>query len=109
MSPLLDDLPIPHHQNHIRLLNGGQAVRNNKAGPSVHHFGKCPLDLDFGPGVDRRGRFIQNEHGRQTQHYAGNAQKLLLSLGKVPAVFSDNGIVSIGQTLDKAVRMGRCV
>lgn len=26
MGPLLDDLPVPHDQNHIRILDGGKPV-----------------------------------------------------------------------------------
>ena len=78
---------------------------NNKAGTAFHHGSESLLDTDLGAGIDGRGCLIEDQHRRQAQHDAGNAQKLLLPLGKITAILGDHRVISIRHTLDKAVGM----
>ena len=51
MSTLLNNLPLVHHQNQIRLFNSRQAMRHNKARPPLHHSVKGLLYMHLGTGV----------------------------------------------------------
>ncbi len=106
MITLLDNIAVLHHQNHIRLLYGGQTMGHNKAGSALHHSGKGALNLHFCAGIDGRGCLVQYQHGRQTQHDSCNTQKLLLTLRKTSAILGNHCIIALRQTFDKAVCMG---
>ena len=79
MPPLLDDVAVLHDENHIRLADGGQAVGHDEACPGLHHSVERLLDVRFGARVDGTGRLVENEHGRQAEHHACDAQQLPLS------------------------------
>lgn len=44
---------------------------------------------------------VQDKHRRQAEHYARNAEQLLLTLGKASAVLADDRVVSRGILLMK--------
>ena len=88
---LLHDVAILHHKDDIGLTDGGQAVGHDKAGAALHHPGKGSLNAHLGAGVDGGGRLVQNQHGGQAEHHAGDAEQLLLALTDVAAVLGDDG------------------
>ena len=45
MRPLFNDLSVSHDEDAIRLPDGGEPVRNNKAGAALHHSGKRALHI----------------------------------------------------------------
>ena len=95
-----------HHKDLIGVFDGGKAVRHNKAGAALHHAGKSFLDTHLGAGINGGCCFVQDQHRRQAEHHAGNAQQLLLALTDVAAVLGDDGIVALRQAADEAVCMG---
>ena len=103
---LLHDVAVLHHKDHVRLADGGKAVRHNKAGTALHHAGKSFLDTHLGAGINGGGGLVQDQHRRQAEHHAGNAQQLLLALTDVAAVLGDDGVVALGQAADEAVGVG---
>ena len=103
VGALLDDLAVLHHQDDVRLADGGQPVGHDEAGAALHHLGEGFLDAHFGAGVDRAGGLVQNQHGGQAEHHPRDAQKLLLALADVAAVLGQDGVVAGGQPLDEAV------
>ena len=107
MVSLFHDAPVPHHQDYVRLPNGGQPVGHDKAGAPSGHMGKGVLNFQFRAGVNAAGSLVQDEHGRQVEHYPGNAQKLLLSLAQIAAVLGHHAVVAAGQAQDEAVGMGQ--
>ena len=64
MRPLFNDLSVSHDEDAIRLPDGGEPVRNNKAGAALHHSGKRALHINFRACIDAARRFIQNQHRR---------------------------------------------
>ena len=74
MGSLFHNVSIPHHKNQVRFLNRREPMSNNKACSAFHHGIKCLLNLNLCPGVDRRGCFIQEEHGGQAEHHPGNTK-----------------------------------
>ena len=107
MGALLDHIAVPHDQDRIRVPDGGQAVGDDEGGAAFHHGGKGLLDPLFCADVDGGGRFVKDQHRGQAEHYAGDAQQLLLTLGEGTAVFRYEGVVAFRQPADKAVGMGR--
>jgi hypothetical protein len=81
-------------------------VRHDKAGAPLHHAGKGLLDAHLGAGINGGGGLVQDQHGRQAEHHAGDAEQLLLALTDVAAVLCNDGIVALGQAADKAVGVG---
>ena len=106
MISLLHDVPVPHDQDGVRVPDGGQPVGHNEAGAALHHLLEGLLDADLRAGVDGGGGLVQNQHGRQAQHYPGNAQQLLLPLGNGAAILPDDRVIALGKPLDKAVGVG---
>ena len=41
--PLLDDMAVLHDQDHIGLLDGGEAVGHDEGGAPLHEGGKCAV------------------------------------------------------------------
>ena len=48
------------------------------------------LNLDFGCGVEGRGRFVENENRRVLEEAAGNGNSLLLAAAQLNAALTDN-------------------
>ena len=92
-----------HHQNPVGVLDGGQAVRNDEGGLSLHQVLHGPLHLLLGVGIHVAGGLVQNEHLRVVEHGAGDGQQLLLSLADVAAVLADHGVIALRQAHDVAV------
>lgn len=97
--------PVLHDQNDIGTLNGGEAVSDDEARAPFHHLSEGFLNLQLGARVNGGGRFVKNQHRRQTEHDARDAQQLLLSLRKLSAGFADDGVVALRKPLDEAVRV----
>ena len=64
VGALLNDLTILEDENFISLLNGGEAVGNDQAGPTFHQSTHGLLDTEFQPGINRGGCLIQNQYLR---------------------------------------------
>ena len=94
MRPLFNDLSVSHDEDAIRLPDGGEPVRNNKAGAALHHSGKRALHINFRACIDAARRFIQNQHRRIGEHYARDTQQLALPLGEIAAILCKHSIVA---------------
>lgn len=106
MISLLDDVAILHYEDNIRLADSGKAVSNDEARSALHHLREGVLNLDLGSRIYRGSSLVQDKHRRQAEHYARNAEQLLLTLGKASAVLADDRVVSLRHSLDEAVRVG---
>ena len=76
---LLHDVAVLHHKDKVCLPDGGKAVRHDEAGASLHHAGKGLLDAYLSAGINGGGGFVQNQHGRQADRRAGDAEQQLLN------------------------------
>ena len=61
------------------------------------------LDLD---GLDRRPRFIENQHRRILEQCAGDGQALALAAGQQRAVLADQGVQPLRELLDELQGVG---
>ena len=103
---LLDDPARVHDEDDVRILNGGEAVRDDEARPALHELGEGVLHQFFRARIDVARRLVENEHGRAADHDARHAQELFLSFGE-RALAADDGIIPLGQPADEAVRVHR--
>ncbi len=95
MISLLDHLAVLHDENDVRIADGGEAVRDDKARSAEHEPREVFLYLDFRSRIDGRSRLVENEHGRQAEHDASDAQELFLPLREGAPVLADDGIVTV--------------
>ena len=72
MVALLDDIAVLHNQDDIRVANGRETVRDDEACASLHQVIHRTLDQLFCTGIDRTGRFIQDEDAVIGKDSAGN-------------------------------------
>ena len=79
---------------------------HNEAGAASHEGFKGALDVLLRAGVNGGGSLVQNQHGGQAQHDAGDAQQLLFALRQAAAILGDDRIIALGQAADEAVGMG---
>ena len=67
----LDDPPVVHDEDQIRVLDRGDPVGDNEDRAVVAQLFELGLDLAFGFHIDGGGRVVQNEDGRILQQGAG--------------------------------------
>ena len=89
MRAALYDAAVAHDEDAVRAADGGQPVRDDKAGAALHHGGKRLLDADLGTGVNGACRLVEDEHGRTREHDARNTEKLFLALRDVSVALAD--------------------
>ena len=78
VASLLDDVAVVEDEDVIRILDGGQAVGDDEAGPVRHEVGHGFLDDALGTGVHGAGGLVQNQDRRAGEDRPGDGQKLLL-------------------------------
>src|SRR4051812_29465222 len=83
-------------------------MRYNKSGPSLHQFLERRHNQLFGFGIQRAGRFIENEDWSVLQQRSRNGQPLSFSAGQCGTALADDRVIAAWQSLDKAVGAG-CV
>ena len=74
VRPLLNDVSVLHHKDHVGLLDGGKTVRDNKGCASLHHFREGTLNAHLGSGINGRGCLVKNEKRRQAEHNTRDAK-----------------------------------
>lgn len=100
---LLDDIAVLHDENAVGVADRGKAVRYDKARASLHHTGESVLNFQLGARVNGGRRLVEDQHRRQTEHNAGDAEELLLPLRKLVAVFGKQRVIALREPLDEAV------
>jgi len=81
MRAALDDPPPVHDEDHVRLQDRRQPVRDRDRRPAVHQRLEGRLDEPLRRGVERRGRLVQDQDRRILQDDPGDREALLLPPG----------------------------
>ena len=81
MGAALQDATGVHHQNFMRVHHSTKAVRNHQRGLVLRHALQLGLNRALVGAVERRGRFVLNQHSRIFQQGAGNRHALLFTTG----------------------------
>ena len=103
MRAAFDHIAVLHHKDQVGIFNGGKAVRNHKAGAPGGEGIHGVLNEQLRAGIDRGGRFVQNQHRRILQHGARNGEQLLLPRGNGCAL-RKVGVKPPRQRMHKAVK-----
>ena len=94
------------HQDLIGPADGGQAVGNHESGASLHQVAEPILDHGFRFGVERRGRFIEDENARICEDCARNREPLALAARQLDPTLADNRVIALGKAQSEFVDSG---
>lgn len=64
------------------------------------------MDLVLDPGVDRRGRIVQDQQPGVGEDGAGEGDALALAAGQGQPLLADLGVIALGELGYEAVRLG---
>ena len=98
-----DDGSAFEYEDLVSISYGGQAVGDDDAGPAFHELVHAGLNVFFGAAVDGTGGFVEDEDGWVSDGGPGDVQELTLALAQVVAVAFQDGLVALGQSLDKGI------
>ena len=92
MRPLVNNLPASQDRDAVGVADGGETVRDDQRGASLREPQQRFLHEAFGFGVQRGGRFVEDDEPRVADHRAGDSEALALSAGKLRATFAERSI-----------------
>ena len=103
-----DDAPLVEHDDARHPLDGGQAMRDDERGASAlaaagHEIGEPALHEPLVLGVERAGRFVEQQHRGVAQHGARDRQPLPLAARKRDATLAHARLVTLRQALHEFV------
>ena len=82
MVALLHDLPVVDVADLIRILDRGQAVRDDEARASLEQMVQTGLQRLFGTRVDIRRGLVENQNARVGEQHARERDELALARGQ---------------------------
>ena len=94
------------HHDAVGLLHRGQPVRDDERRAAPHRRFERSLHHAFAFGVERAGRFVEQQQRRVLQHRAGDADALALTARKAHAALAQKGLITLRQCGDEVVRIG---
>ena len=110
MGALFHNAPLFQHDDAVRLLHRGQAVRNDQgcafAAVGVHGGVQRRLHHTFTLRIQGAGGFVQQQYRRVLQNGPRNRDALALPAGQAYTPFAQEGVVAFGQVADETV--GKC-
>src|SRR5260221_203352 len=89
MSAGFAKLSLVHHQNAIRSLNGGKAVRDHDGGAPFHHVGQRVPHAKLSFSIHAGRGFIEDQEAWIMRQRASEADELLLASGQRAAALAD--------------------
>ena len=90
----------------VRVADRAQTVRDGDDSAAFHQSLERFHHELLRFGVERGGRFVENEDGGIAHDGAGDADALALAAGKREAAFADHRIVAMRHLRDELVRIG---
>src|SRR5579871_3272864 len=101
VRPFLQDTPVLHRQDTVRVDNGREPVGNDEGRAALHQFVQRLLHQRLRRGIERGSGLVEDEQARVHQDRAGDGDTLALPAGKPDAAFADDGIELLLHALDK--------
>src|SRR4051812_32544740 len=80
---------------------------DDEGGPTLDQFLNRRLDKRFGFGIQRRGRLVEDQDRRVLDQGAGDGDALALAYRKKPSPLAYNRVISLWETADEVVSVGR--
>ena len=106
MGALGDDPAVFHHDDAVRLQNGGEAMGDDDGGAPDHELLQRLLHQLLRFGIERAGRFIEQQQRRIAQDGARDSDALALAAGQPHALLAEEAVEAVGQLLDELARGG---
>ena len=106
VAAAFDDAAVVEDHDDIGILDGGQAVRDDKHRAALHQLIHAALDDGLGACVDGRCRLVQNHDRRVGDRRAGDGDELTLALREVCAVVGELRRVALRKARNEIVRAG---
>src|SRR6185312_14180687 len=82
MATLSYHMALIHDHNALQALNGGETVRDDEGRASRHQIGEALLHQAFIFGVERAGRFVEEQQRRDPEHRTRDRNALELTARK---------------------------
>ena len=102
---LIDDLAAIEHEDPVCPADLGQAVGDEQGRAALKHSFDGTLDLVLGGAVDGARRVVQDQDARIRQQRARNSDALTLAARESHAALSHNCLITLGEALNKIVRL----
>ena len=103
MGALFQNFAVRQHDDVVRVLDGGQAVRHDQHGADGAHLFQRVLNQDLGFGVDVGGRLVKDHHAGLVQDGAGKAEQLPLTGREVVAALPHFLVQTVVELVDEVV------
>ena len=87
--------------------DGGKPMRDDERRAPFAQFGDRLLHVALGFGVERRGRFVEQDDRRVFDQRPRYGDALALAAGQLHAVLADRRVVTGGKVKDEFVRVRR--
>src|SRR5665647_2155600 len=100
---LLDDLAVLHHEDDVSVADRREAVSDHERRTPVTQGTHSLLHQHLGAGVDRAGGLVEDQERRIDEERPRDRDELLLADGDVAALFVDDRVVPLGQSVDEPV------
>src|SRR5438552_8434555 len=96
MRPAFGDLSVMEDRDAVRVPDGRKTMGNEKRRPAFHQALQSVQKQAFTHGIQRAGRFVENQNRRVFQQRSSNRDSLTLAAGERRAAFADDGVVALG-------------
>src|SRR2546422_2801376 len=106
MRAAFDYLATFQYQDLIRTANRRKTVGDDESGAAPTQRLQSILDQRFALTVEARCGLVKNQNFRLGENCASNSHALALSTPQLHAAFADNGVITIGKTVDKLLAVG---
>ena len=80
MRAAFDDSSVVEHHDGVCVADGGEPVRDDEDGASLHQVVHAFLDKGLGSGIDGAGCLIEDHDWRVSDRRAGDGDQLALPL-----------------------------
>src|SRR6266852_5189274 len=107
VGPSFNDAAFFEHDNPVRPANRRESMSDDESGATCGKPLQGFHQTLFGFGIQRAGRLIQYEDRRIFQERARDGDSLALPPGERRATLADHGLITLRETLDELMRVGR--
>ena len=106
VGALFDEFSVVKHADAVGLLDGGEAVGNDKAGAVGAKVFKRFLDESLGVVVERGGGLVEQQQRGIFQQGAGDGEPLFFAAGEAAAALAGDGVEAVGTGADEVGGVG---
>ena len=94
MGPALDFTTAVEHDDQVAVPDGAEAMGDDQASDASAAQGF--VDAQFGEGIERAGRLVENQDGGIRHQSPGDFETLLLAAAEVAPALQHGSVVALG-------------